>query len=57
MRAQLLPGDKAAIMKALRDAGEIVAFVGDGLNDGPALAAASVSCAMAGGADVATRGW
>ncbi len=55
LRAQVLPGDKAAIVKQLRDAGEVVAFVGDGLNDGPALAAASVSYAMAGGADVATE--
>lgn len=55
VRAEVLPGDKAAVVKELRDAGAIVAFVGDGLNDGPALAAASVSYAMAGGADVATE--
>jgi Cu+-exporting ATPase len=55
VRAEALPGDKAAAVKALRDAGEVVAFVGDGLNDGPALAAASVSYAMASGADVATE--
>ncbi|MCU0942375.1 MAG: heavy metal translocating P-type ATPase [Hydrogenophaga sp.] len=55
VRAEVLPGDKATVVKALRDAGEVVAFVGDGLNDGPALAAASVSYAMAGGADVATE--
>ncbi len=55
VRAEVLPGDKAAVVQQLRDAGEVVAFVGDGLNDGPALAAASVSYAMAGGADVATE--
>ncbi len=55
VHAEVLPGDKAAIVRQLRDAGEVVAFVGDGLNDGPALAAASVSYAMAGGADVATE--
>ncbi|HEX6707408.1 MAG TPA: heavy metal translocating P-type ATPase [Albitalea sp.] len=55
VRAELLPADKAAAVRALREAGEVVAFVGDGLNDGPALAAASVGFAMAAGADVATE--
>jgi Cu+-exporting ATPase len=55
VHAEVLPGDKAAVVQQLRAAGEIVAFVGDGLNDGPALAAASCGFAMAGGADVATE--
>jgi Cu+-exporting ATPase len=55
VRAQVLPGDKAEVVQQLREAGDIDAFVGDGLNDGPALAAASVGFAMAGGADVATE--
>jgi len=55
VRAQMLPGDKADIVQQLRATGEVVAFVGDGLNDAPALAAATCGFAMAGGADVATQ--
>jgi Cu+-exporting ATPase len=55
VHAEVLPADKAAAVQALRADGAIVAFVGDGLNDGPALAAASCGFAMAGGSDVATE--
>jgi len=51
----VLPGAKAQVVQGLRDGGTVVAFVGDGINDAPALAAASVGFAMAGGADVATE--
>jgi Cu+-exporting ATPase len=55
VQAEMLPEHKAEVVQRERDAGQVVAFVGDGLNDGPALAAASCGFAMAGGADVATE--
>lgn len=55
VRSEMLPGEKADLVRRAQEKGRIVAMAGDGVNDAPALAAARVGIAMGTGSDIALK--
>lgn len=55
VRAEVMPAGKAEVVRSFQQGGSIVAMIGDGINDSPALAAADVGMAIGAGTDIAVE--